>query len=91
MFAGVHGPCSSVFTVKFPAGNYMFKVNNRNTRTKCEICSKLTIKAPKQSHWRHSDGFIVNFEHILDIFLFFLLLSLSRKMSADFEWEFSIG
>ena len=27
----------------FPAGNYMFKVNNRNTRTRCEICSKLTI------------------------------------------------
>ena len=26
-----------------PAGNYMFKVNNRNTRTSCEICSKLTI------------------------------------------------
>ena len=26
-----------------PAGNYMFKVNNRNTRTRCEICSKLTI------------------------------------------------
>ena len=27
-----------------PAGNYMFKVNNRNTRTRCKICSKLTIK-----------------------------------------------
>ena len=24
----------------------MFKVNNRNTRTICEICSKLTIKIP---------------------------------------------
>ena len=28
----------------YPAGNYMFKVNNRNTRTRCEICSRLTIK-----------------------------------------------
>ena len=27
-----------------PVGNYMFKVNNRNTGTRCEICSKLTIK-----------------------------------------------
>ena len=27
-----------------PAGNYMFKVNYRNTRTRCEICLKLTIK-----------------------------------------------
>ena len=26
----------------------MFKVNNRNTRTGCEICSKLTIKTPEQ-------------------------------------------
>ena len=26
-----------------PAGNYMFKVHNRNIRTRCEICSKLTI------------------------------------------------
>ena len=29
------------------ASNYMFKVNNRNTRTRCEICSKLTIKTPE--------------------------------------------
>ena len=35
-----------------PAGNYMFKVNNRNTRTRCEICSKLTIKTPEQRHLR---------------------------------------
>ena len=27
-----------------PAGIYQFKVNNKNTRTRCEICSKLTIK-----------------------------------------------
>ena len=32
----------------FPAGNYMFKVNNRNIRTRCEICSKLTIKTPER-------------------------------------------
>ena len=30
-----------------PAGNYMFKVYNRNARTRCEICSKLTIKTPE--------------------------------------------
>ena len=32
---------------RFPADNYMFKVNNRNTRTRCEISSKLTIKTPE--------------------------------------------
>ena len=31
-------------TFNFPAGNYMFNVNNRNTRTRCEISLKLTIK-----------------------------------------------
>ena len=30
-----------------PAGNYMVKVNNRNTRTRCEKCSKLTLKTPE--------------------------------------------
>ena len=26
--------------IMYPAGNYMLKFNNRNTRTMCEICSK---------------------------------------------------
>ena len=34
-----------------PAGVYMFKVNNRNTRTTYEICSKLTIKTTEWCHW----------------------------------------
>ena len=46
-------------------GNYMFKLNNRNTRTRCDICSKLKIKTPeRRRHWRHSSIFIVNSEHI---------------------------
>ena len=56
-----------------PASNYMFKVNNRNTRTRCEICSKLTIKTPERRHWGRSGVFIVNFEHILHLALEFLL------------------
>ena len=34
----------------YPAGIYLLKVNNRNTRTRCEICSKLTIKTPERRH-----------------------------------------
>ena len=30
-----------------PAGIFLLKINNRNTRRKCEICSKLTIKTPE--------------------------------------------
>ena len=28
---------------------YLLKVNNKNTRTRCEICSKLIIKTPCSS------------------------------------------
>ena len=59
-------------------GNHMFKVNNRNSRTKCEICSKLTIKTPELRNWHRSGVFIVNFEHISHIVLVSLLLTLSR-------------
>ena len=50
--------------VLLPAGNYIFKVDNRNTRTRCKICSKLTLKTPERRQWRRSGVFIVNFEHI---------------------------
>ena len=32
----------------YPAGNYLFKVNNKSTRTRCEVCSKLIIKTPER-------------------------------------------
>ena len=62
-----------------PAYIYLFKVNNRNTRKKCEIYLKLTTKAPER---RKSDVFIVNFEHISHLFLVFLLLTLNKQMLA---------
>ena len=65
-----------------PVGNYLFKVNNRKTRTRCEICLKLTIKTPKRCHWCQSGVFFVNFEHILHLILVFLLITLSRQMLA---------
>ena len=65
-------------TDALPAGNYMFKVNNRNTSTRCEICSKLTITTPEQRQWRRSGVFIINFEHITHLDILFLTLILSR-------------
>ena len=38
--------CTSI--PAFPLGNYMFKVNNRNTRTRCEVYSKLTIETAER-------------------------------------------
>ena len=43
----------------------MFKVNNRNTRTRCEIWSKLTIKTPERRYFTPCVSiFIVNFEQV---------------------------
>ena len=56
---------------------------------RCEICSKLIIKSPEQRHWRRSGGFIVNFEHILQIFRVFLLLKLNKEVLAGMELKVS--
>ena len=58
-----------------PASIYLLKVYNRNTITKCKICSKLTIKTPERCQWGRSGVFNVNFEHI-----YHLVLVLTLKM-----------
>ena len=66
--------------VDVPAGIYLLKVNKRNTRTRWEICSELTIKTQERRQWRHSGVFIVNFEHIshlIQVFVNLLLLTLN--------------
>ena len=40
----------SMVTFWYPLGIHLLKVNNRNTRTRCEICSKLTIKTPERRY-----------------------------------------
>ena len=40
-----------------PADSHLFKVDNQNTRIIWEVCLKLTIKTPEQSH-----VFTLNFE-----------------------------
>ena len=59
----------------------MFKVNYRNFRTR-EICSNLTVKTLERRQWRRSGVFIVNFEHVSQLVLVFLLVTLSRYMPA---------
>ena len=53
---------------QYPAGICLLKVSNRNTRTRCEICSKLTIKTPKRRQSRNSSVSsvsIVNIERVI--------------------------
>ena len=55
--------CKNSERLKAFSGNiYLFKFNNRNTRKRCEICSKLTIKIPND---------------VNDVVLVFLLLTLN--------------
>ena len=58
------------FDTKLPANIYLFRVNNRNTRKKREICSKLAITTSEQHHCRHFGV---------------LLLSLSSVSIVEFE------
>ena len=67
-----------------PANIYLFKVNSRNTGKTYEICSKLTVEAPKRRHWRRFGVFNINFEHISHFFLVSLLLTLDKYMLARF-------
>ena len=62
--------------VTIPAGIYLLKVSNRNTKTRCEICSKLIRKTSEQCQWSCSCVFIINYDHISHLFLMFLLLTL---------------
>ena len=40
-----------VYSDAYPAAIYLLKVSNRNTRTRCEICSTFLLKTPEQRHW----------------------------------------
>ena len=64
----------------YPAGIYLLKFNNRNTKTRCEICSKLTIKT--------QGAFIVNFEHLSHLNLVFLLLTLESNFRLGSQIRF---
>ena len=35
-------------TPSYGEGNCIFKINNRNSKARCEICLKLTMKTPKR-------------------------------------------
>ena len=64
-------------------GNYFFKVNDKNTRKRCEIYSQLTVKALKRRQRRRSNVFIVNFEYISHLFLQHLLVQSQQWKHQD--------
>ena len=77
LFFNFHQVCFKQYN---PVGNCMFKVSNRNTRARCEICSRLSLMTLEKLDWRRSGVFNVNFEHISHLVLLFLLLTLRMQM-----------
>ena len=65
----------------YPANIYLFKVNNRNTRKRSEISSKLTIKTTERRQLLTLNKFYTVFS--------VLLLTLNKKMLARIHHEFS--
>ena len=61
---------------------YLFKVNNRNTRTRCEVCLKLTLQTPEWRLW-HED--II--QHSMRCFDVFWLGSLWCVYIVNFEFS----
>ena len=91
-------PLNSYLWPNFPVSFYLFKVNNRNSRKRCEICSKLTTKIPKRRHRHRSSVFIFNVQQFLHHSLVFLLFTVSMylfsglievKISTD-DWKTKI-
>ena len=50
----------------------------------CETCSKLTIKTTGRGHWCRS-GVSINSEHISQLVLVLLLLTLNKYVIADWD------
>ena len=63
-----------------PANIYLFNVNERNTRKRCEICSTLTIKSPER---RCSGDFIVT----LNNFTPFSSVSIVEFEQVNISWK----
>ena len=80
--------CGGCINLGFHDEHLLLQINNRNTRKRCEICSKLTIKTPER---RRSGVFIANFELISHLFLVLLLLTLNKQILGGYSFVMCLG
>ena len=66
--------------ISFLASIYSFKVNNRNTRKRCEISSKLTIKTPEPCQWQQWGQHFVDFQQVNVSWVFLIFLVTDREI-----------
>ena len=70
--------------INFSANSCILKVNNKNTRRRCEICSKFRLKTPKRRQWHLFGVFgVVNVDCLSHFFLVFLCWLWTSKYSLD--------
>ena len=77
---------SGAFIVNFEHISHLALINNRTTRTGCEICFKLKIKTPEWCHWH--EGWTYEDEHISHLVLFGVRTRFSKKNFQDFSLNF---
>ena len=78
---------SGAFIVNFEHISHLALINNRTTRTGCEICFKLKIKTPEWCHWH--EGWTYEDEHISHLVLFGVRTRFSKKKFPGLFTEFS--
>ena len=69
-------------SILLPSRDLLSKVNDGNTKTMCEIFSKLTIKTPERFYRLCFGVFIVNSVQISRVVLVFLLFTLNKLIPA---------
>ena len=72
----VHLSCFVDF-ILYPTNKYMFKVNNKNIRLICWMCSNINTA------WHSSSVFIVDYDHSQHINIVFLLLTLNKFLPVE--------
>ena len=75
----------------YPPGIYLLRVNNTNTRTRCEMCSKLRIKTPEQRKWRTFFGWKfarIYFSCIFRDYIFADKISKVCILQGDLFWRY---
>ena len=75
-----------VSVLRNPGNKYMLKFNNRDTRKRCEICSKSKITTLERRQWLSSGVFIVDFERISHLFLVLLLLTYLEQVNVCWKY-----
>ena len=79
------------FYLAFPTGIYLFKMNNKSRSTLCEICSKLTGKAPDQMCGTtllqmYSFSIILTSHHSLSLWFLLLFYVISTAIFTTFKF-----